>query len=54
MKCLIVTVFGVIFVEYMMEPFILPLPSFYILSLFVFGLFSGLAAYKPIEEVHKT
>lgn len=52
LKCLIVTVFGVIFVEYLMEPFILPLPSFYILSLFVFGLFSGLAAYKPIEEVH--
>ena len=49
-KCLITTVFGVMFAEYMLEPFILPLPSFYILTLFVFGLFAGLAKYKKPEE----
>lgn len=50
-KFLISTVFGVIFIEYMLEPFILPLPSFYILTLFIFGLFSGLSTFQPKEEV---
>ena len=49
-KILISTVFSVIFIEYMLEPFILPLPSFYILTLFIFGLFSGLSKFQPKEE----
>lgn len=40
-KALLSTALALIFVEFMMEPFILPLPSFYILCYFVFGLITG-------------
>ena len=50
LKCMLTTVFGLMLVEYFLEPFILPLPSFYILSLFVFGLISGLAKYPKYKE----
>ena len=52
-KCLISTLCSLIFVEYMLEPFILPLPSFYILTLFVFGIFSGLAGYPNKRSERK-
>lgn len=41
LKAFLSTALALIFVEFMMEPFILPLPSFYILCYFVFGLISG-------------
>lgn len=40
-KALLSTALLFIFVEFMMEPFILPLPSFYILCLFILGVISG-------------
>ena len=50
LRFMIATMFGLIMVEYMMEPFMEPLPSFYIITLFVFGVFCRLALYKPREE----
>lgn len=50
LRFLIATLFGLIMVEYMMEPFMEPLPSFYILTLFIFGVFSRLAVYRPQEK----
>lgn len=49
-KTLLSTVFAIMLVEYCLEPFILPLPSFYILTLFVFGLISGLSGFPVIKE----
>ena len=46
LRFLIATLFGTIMVEYMLEPFMKPLPSFYMLTLFVFGVFCGLAGEK--------
>lgn len=43
-KALLSTALFLIFVEFMMEPFILPLPSFYILCYFVMGLVSGFSS----------
>lgn len=49
LKALLSSALALIFVEFMMEPFILPLPSFYILCYLVFGLISGFSCNKPIE-----
>ena len=46
LRFFIATLFGAIMVEYMMEPFMEPLPSFYMLTLFIFGAFCRLAEYK--------
>ena len=51
-KFFIATLFGTVFVEFMVEDLILPLPSYYMLSFFTIGLFAGLSAYRP-EGVEK-
>ena len=53
-KFFIATLFGTVFVEFMLEDLILPLPSYYILAMFIVGLFGGLAAYKPKTLCEKT
>ena len=50
LKCLLTVTFGLVMAEYCLEPFILPLPSFYMLTLFLFGCISGLAQYHKKEE----
>ncbi len=50
LRFMIATLFGAIMVEYMLEPFMEPLPSFYILTLFIFGVFCGLAGKKKDPE----
>lgn len=46
-KALLSTAVCLVFLIFMMEPFINPLPSFYILCLFVLGLISGFSKYSP-------
>lgn len=50
LKFFIATIFGTIFVEFMIEDLILPLPSYIILANFIFGIFSGLSLYKMKEK----
>lgn len=49
-KFFISTIFGTIFVEFMIEDLILPLPSYIILVNFIFGIISGLSVYKTKEQ----
>ena len=49
-KFLVYIMFAVIFLEYFLEPFILPLPSFYILGLFLMGIITSEARREPKKE----
>ena len=49
-KFFIATLFGTVFVEFMLEDLINPLPFYYGLSMFTIGLFGGLAGYRPKES----
>ncbi len=50
MKFFVYIMFSVIFLEYFLEPFILPLPSFYILGLFLMGIITSEARRVPTKN----
>ncbi len=52
-KALLSTILFLVFVEFMMEPFIDPLPSFYILCFFVLGLVSGFSKTPTEQKTHE-
>lgn len=47
MKFFVFIIFAVILLEYFLEPFILPLPSFYIIGLFLMGVMTAEARREP-------
>ena len=53
MKFLVYIMFAVILLEYFLEPFILPLPSFYILGLFLMGVITSEARREPKKNKYR-
>ena len=53
MKFFVYIMFAVILLEYFLEPFMLPLPSFYILGLFLMGVITAEARREPIKTGKK-
>lgn len=53
MKFFVYTMFAVILLEYFLEPFILPLPSFYILGLFLMGVITSESRREPIKNKYR-
>lgn len=53
MKFFVYIMFSVILLEYFLEPFILPLPSFYILGLFLMGVITAEARRVPKKNKYR-
>lgn len=53
MKFFVYIMFAVILLEYFLEPFILPLPSFYIMGLFLMGVITSEARREPKKNKYR-